>query len=383
MTLDTVLDIPEMATIGDATTRTPQAAPQWPAGTRIISADSHWLEGDIWIESFPAHLKDHAPRMIFKDGGWETRLKDRTLFPPEVAQASCLAFECVEGIADLDARLRDLDTEGVEKELLFPQRLLGLYIWGDLEYREHLSGAYNHYMASVCARAPGRLFFAALPNYWNLAATRDSIQEIKALGASALMVPINPREDAQGNPIRWSNPSMDPFWKEVEASGLPLCFHIGENIPSDPFVGSGAFVLTQMQGFRPTWGTLTFGGIFDRFPQLKVVFVEGGISWVASALHDADMIYGSHQRTIKPMLEHFPSHYWFTNCYATFMTDPVGLCLLDRIGADRVMWSSDYPHVESTFGYTSSTIQKVFDATSLDKAQKILGHTALSLFNME
>jgi predicted TIM-barrel fold metal-dependent hydrolase len=64
------------------------------------------------------------------------------------------------------------------------------------------------------------------------------------------------------------------------------------------------------------------------------------------------------------------------------MTDPVGLEMLHRIGADRVMWSSDYPHQESTFGYTRSAIDAVFKATSIENAQKILGKTALDLFEM-
>jgi predicted TIM-barrel fold metal-dependent hydrolase len=64
------------------------------------------------------------------------------------------------------------------------------------------------------------------------------------------------------------------------------------------------------------------------------------------------------------------------------MTDPVGLRLLDLIGAETALWSSDYPHQESTFGYTRSAIEAVFKATSLENAQKILGKTALDLFRM-
>ena len=116
-------------------------------------------------------------------------------------------------------------------------------------------------------------------------------------------------------------------------SGIPLCFHIGEAIPTAAPGAAGTFVLTQMQGFRHIWGQLTFGGVFDRFPKLKVVFVEGGICWVASMLHDADMIYNSFPTVMNPKLAHPPSWYWFNHCYATFMTDPAGLELLHRIGA--------------------------------------------------
>jgi predicted TIM-barrel fold metal-dependent hydrolase len=65
------------------------------------------------------------------------------------------------------------------------------------------------------------------------------------------------------------------------------------------------------------------------------------------------------------------------------MTDPTGLSLLDRIGPETALWSSDYPHQESTFGYTRSSIQAVFDATTVENAQLILGKTALKLFRME
>jgi predicted TIM-barrel fold metal-dependent hydrolase len=100
-------------------------------------------------------------------------------------------------------------------------------------------------------------------------------------------------------------------------------------------------------------------------------------------LHDADMIYNSFPTMVSPKLAHPPSWYWRQHCYATFMTDPVGLEMLHRIGADRVMWSSDYPHQESTFGYTRSAIEAVFKACPVEDAQKILGKTALQLFRME
>jgi hypothetical protein len=65
------------------------------------------------------------------------------------------------------------------------------------------------------------------------------------------------------------------------------------------------------------------------------------------------------------------------------MTDPTGLSIIDRIGPETAMWSSDYPHQESTFGYTRSTIQAVFDSVpDVETAQKILGKTALDLFDM-
>jgi predicted TIM-barrel fold metal-dependent hydrolase len=379
-----VLEIPEMIGIALSTERTPQSATAaWPAGTRIISADSHMLESDLWVGRFPEHLKHEAPRMEFRDGGYQLTVAGKHMTPPHIAAGLCQAMECTPGLTDMAARLKDLDIEGVEKELIFPQRLFGLYMFGEMKNRAETFGAYNEHISEVCAGSGGRLFPVMVPNYWDPAGARQSVERCKTLGARCLMVPIKPGNDVDGEPILYNSPKLDPLWDAISSSGIVLAFHIGEAIPTAAPGAAGTFVLTQMQGFRHIWAQLTFGGVFDRFPALKIVFVEGGISWVASMLHDADMIYNSFPTVMNPKLEHPPSWYWFHHCYATFMTDPAGLELLHRIGADRVMWSSDYPHQESTFGYSRSAIQAVFDATTIENAQMILGKTALALFNMD
>jgi predicted TIM-barrel fold metal-dependent hydrolase len=381
---DFILEIPEQVGIAVARQRRPQAQTRaWPEGTVIISADSHMLETDCWIDFFPEDLKDQAPRMKFEDGAYQMSIGDKQMTPLIVAQGLCTAMECNPGLTDVPSRLKDLDIEGVEKELIFPQRLFGLFMFGEMKNRAEVFGGYNEHIARECAKAPERLFSVMVPNYWDPAGAKASVERCKELGARCLMVPIKPGNDVDGEPIQYSNPKLDPLWEAIADSGIPLAFHIGEAIPTAAPGAAGTFVLTQMQGFRHIWAQLTFGGIFDRFPKLQVVFVEGGICWVASMLHDADMIYNSFPTAMNPKLAHPPSWYWFNHCYATFMTDPAGLELLHRIGADRVMWSSDYPHQESTFGYTRSAIQAVFDATTVENAQLIVGKTALKLFAME
>jgi predicted TIM-barrel fold metal-dependent hydrolase len=378
-----ILEIPGQVGLPTPTRRSPEAATRaWPEGTVIVSADSHMLEADCWIDRFPPHLKDKAPRMLFKDGGWDLSIEGKSTTPALVAAGLCEAMECYPGLTDLDHRLRDLDVEGVEKELIFPQRLFGLLMFHEIAHRKEVFEAYNAHIGEVCAKSGGRLFPVMVPSYWDPAQAEASVALCKAQGARCLLIPIKPGKDDAGRTIHYNHPGMDPLWAAIEASGLPMAFHIGEAIPSAEAGAVGISVLTQMQGFRHSWGQLVFGGVLDRFPGLKVVFVEGGLAWVASMLHDADMIYNSFPTGMNPQLKHPPSWYWRNNCYATFMTDPVGLSLLDRIGADRVMWSSDYPHQESTFGYTRGAIEAVFRATSVENAQQILGKTALDLFDM-
>jgi predicted TIM-barrel fold metal-dependent hydrolase len=378
-----ILEIPEQVGLPTSTRRKAQAATRaWPEGTVIVSADSHMLETDLWIDRFPADLKDQAPRMRFRDGGWDLSIGGKSMTPPAIAQALCDALECYPGFTDIETRLADLDVEGVEKELIFPQRLFGLMMFGEIANKEHVFGAYNAHIAEMCAKAPDRLYAVMVASYWDPPAAKAWVARCVEMGARCLMVPIRPGKFADGHTIQYNHPRMDPLWEAIQDSGLPLAFHIGEAIPTAEPGAVGVSVLTQMQGFRQNWAQLVFGGIFDRFPGLRVVFVEAGLAWIAGMLHDADMIYNSFPTQVSPKLAHAPSWYWANHCYATFMTDPVGLELLHRIGADRVMWSSDYPHQESTFGYTRSAIEAVFRACSVEDAQKIVGKTALDLFRM-
>ena len=307
-----VLEIPEMVGIALSPQRTAQAATEpWPEGTVIISADSHMLEGDYWVDRFPEHLKDQAPRMAFVDGGWQLTIAGKHMTPPVIAAGLCTSMECTPGLTDVEARLKDLDVEGVEKELIFPQRLFGLYMFGKMMNRAETFGAYNAAIAETCAKGNGRLFPVMVPNYWDMAEAKASVDRCAALGARCLMVPIKPGEDAAGEPIQYSSPSsiraLGRGCRERHSALLPTSAR-----PSPPprRGAAGTFVpATQMQGFRHIWGQLTFGGVFDRFPKLQVVFVEGGISWVASMLHDADMIYNSFPTAMNPKLAHPPSWY--------------------------------------------------------------------------
>ncbi|HEY1706629.1 MAG TPA: amidohydrolase family protein [Rhizomicrobium sp.] len=384
MTDSFVLEIPEMVGIPVAAKRKAQAkAHEWPEGTVIVSADSHMIERDCWHDKFPEHLKDKAPRMEFRDGAYHFTCEGQPMVPVELANILCEAMECNPGLSSVAARLADIDIEGVAKELIFPQRLFGLYIMGQDQLREEIFTVYNEDIAERCAEGNGRLFAVMIPNYWDLTKSRASIARIEELGGRCLMLPNKPGKDVDGKNIHYNDPRMDPFWEAVSEFEIPLCFHIGEAIVQSRHGAAGTSVLAQMQGFRHQWGMLTFGGVFDRFPKLKVVFVEAGICWVASMLHDADMAANSFPSMMEPKLKHPPSWYWRNHCYATFMTDPAGLSLLDRIGPETVMWSSDYPHQESTFGYTRSSIQAVFDSVKdVKTAQKILGKTALELFRM-
>ena len=103
---------------------------------------------------------------------------------------------------------------------------------------------------------------------------------------------------------------------------------------------------------------------------------------VPGALQTASMLYECFTGLLDPQIQRHPREYWANNCYAGFIHDPAGLAMLKTIGADRVMWASDYPHSEGSFGYSRRAIQSVIDAAGSEAAGRIVGGTAIDLYGM-
>src|SRR5262249_10297934 len=117
-------------------------------------------------------------------------------------------------------------------------------------------------------------------------------------------------------------------------------------------------------------------------PEMKVVFTEGGASWAASAIDDADRIYKVYEPDMRPKLAHLPSYYWHRQCYATFMDDPSAIRLADKIGHDNIIWSVDYPHAESVVGDEKRLVQDFFEQLGDEPAKKVVGGNAARVWGI-
>ncbi|MBK5264216.1 MAG: amidohydrolase [Alphaproteobacteria bacterium] len=355
-----------------------------PSKTRLVSSDSHWfLYDDIFYERAPDRLKDRMPRI------WTDETNGYSYIGVGFQKFLTGIFDPIlhsldrAGAHDVNARLQDLDDDGVEMEILFPQWLMYYLHQPDLEAREWIFRIYNEYLAELCEQSNGRLFGVGIPNYWDPLQARASILHIRDLGLRTYILPINPGKDANGVPVVYASDTMAPLWAAAEEVGLPVNFHVGESATN--LEGPGGVGVTVMETFTPfrrSLGQLIFGGILDRHPTLRVVFSEAGINWVPGALQDAELAADGWGKLMQPKIKMRPTEYWAKHCYATFMADEIGLKLIDYIGADRVMWSTDYPHNEGSHGYVGETIRQVVEAVSADEARMILGGTAIELFNL-
>ena len=186
------------------------------------------------------------------------------------------------------------------------------------------------------------------------------------MASRRFLLPLNPGNGDDGIMMDYACSAMRPVWDAIEESGLPVTHHIGETPPKAPCEVNNVAVamMVNIDGFREMFSKYIFGGILDRHPGLRIGWFEGGIAWIPPALQDAEHVLASYQHMLDHPLEHDIQYYWDTHMSASFIVDPLGLKLIEQIGVDKVMWSSDYPHNESSFGYSEKSLAAVVEPSA-------------------
>ena len=178
-----------------------------PAGTEVFSADDHIsLAEDIFYERFPDSMKDRAPRVMNVDGGWVLGVDGKSILVPEFIEV-LTQYDPVSGshTGDVDARLAALDSEGVSRELAFPNSVLALFGWPDREVRELCFRIYNEHIAEVQERSNNRIFGVGLINWWDAEGARRTLAELKSLGLKTFLMPLAPGKDLEKRPIDYAS----------------------------------------------------------------------------------------------------------------------------------------------------------------------------------
>jgi len=348
-----------------------------PAGTRVISVDDHGMEEEhLWENRLKGADKDRAPK-IWRDHENRYHVEVAGL-SYDVPGIDSLDSEGRPGMWDRDARLADMDAEGVEAALIFHAKAMSLIRLEDKEFFSRCMDVYNEWLAEYCSIAPKRLVgIGIVPTIFNPDASRDYLQKIKGLGLKAIEIPSAPKN------VPYNSSKMEPLWSAIEESGIPVMFHIGAYLEYRGKGSTGANLTKNLGPYRPLWALLAFSGILERHPGLKVVFCEGGFGWVPWTLQDADRIYRAYEGSMSPKLAHLPSYYFRRQCYSAVMDDEVGLKLAAEYGlADNVLFSTDYPHAEGVFGNVRQEVKKIFDVFGPEDATKVVGGTAAKLWNL-
>ncbi|PRC47345.1 amidohydrolase, partial [Mycobacterium sp. ITM-2017-0098] len=198
-----------------------------PKDTVIFSADNHIsVADDIFYERFPEELKGAAPRIWYEDGAYMVGMKGKAWTGGDFGRV-LMQYDDLAGAAsnNIEARIRELKEDGIDKELAFPNAVLALFHYPDKSLRERVFRIYNEHIADLQERSNGHFYGVGLINWWDPKGTRSTLEELKSLGLKTFLLPLNPGKDDDGNIYDYGSTDMDAVWDEIEAAGLPVSHH--------------------------------------------------------------------------------------------------------------------------------------------------------------
>jgi predicted TIM-barrel fold metal-dependent hydrolase len=182
------------------------------------------------------------------------------------------------------------------------------------------------------------------------------------------------------------HPDFYPFYAKAEELGVPVCVHVGSGRPAaaaerfdNPF-----FVHATTHAFEQMIGVMCIvgGGILERYPKLKVVFLEAGAGWVPYWMERLDEHYEYMAPAVPLMKKTFSEYMRSEQVYYSFEPDEHTLnFVMDYVGEDRLVFASDYNHGDSKFPHT---VEAVTSRKNLSESQmhKLMGDNAARLYNI-
>jgi predicted TIM-barrel fold metal-dependent hydrolase len=338
------------------------------------SGDSHFLEPeDLWHQILPVRQADRMPRSeriaddeeIIHVDGKSFRRPLPKIFTKRGEDGNTIAelSSRPPGARDVSARLRDLDHEGIWGEVMYASIGLWSNMIEDPTLIREAARAENEWLASeVQGVAPDRLVAAAL---MPLLTVDDAVAETQHAADVGLRIISLPTGSPPGTPD-WNDDYWEPLWAAADEAGMVLGFHIGTDGGDQSTVhrGPGGAVLNYVEttyGGQRVANKLVSGGALDRHPTLKVLISEGGATWVPFLGDRMNEGYRQHGMFVRPKLSALPKEILFRQVYASFQHDESAPAALWAMGYHNVLWGSDYPHIEGTFGHTQETLHTLFD----------------------
>jgi predicted TIM-barrel fold metal-dependent hydrolase len=367
----------------------------------IVDSDGHVCEpADLWERRLPAHLADRGIRMRWNEGtGYDVAyvedrvVTDRGLVGLGNAGESFVDVGRGRHYEDLNPagfdpheRVKVLDAEGIDISVMYPG--MGLKLGGiqDPELAVWSCRVYNDWIAEWCAAAPDRLKGVGALPMQNPAAAAQEARRIRDLGLVGTFV----RPNAY-NGVPFHHPSYTPVWEALEETGLPLGMHItGLSDMPGAARGVGALMapgthhaLIPVIDQMITLSNLTYGGVLERHPSLKVIVLECGGGWIAhwiDRLHEFEESYSWAAASMSLT----PGEYFRRQCWISF--DPgertVG-ALAPLVGADRFIWASDFPHNDAKYPGVVDELREHNDHLPDEQRKGLYGLNACAVYGID
>jgi len=393
----------------------------------MISADCHvdlcWLPPDLFTTNASPELRERmpyvtdgptGPQWVTKKGASLGRVNGmgsagREYIPGRIHRSDRMAStglyddgkKGIRRLTDPDLRVKDQDRDGVQAEVLYG--ILGATSrLNDPEASVEVIRVYNEWLAGFVESKPGRFVgLAAIPNNPLDAA----IAEVERVAKRGACRGVDIANSSDLKPL-W-DPYWEPLWDVINATGLPLHFHtVGGYLPdhirkiifvgSDPTranlpdapnvpmrVARAAFA-TNITHFQINMAniltSMIFSGVLEKYPRIRLVLGESGIGWIPYVLWRMDAEWEDQFKDLSLTMP--PSEYWKRQCWATYQTDPIGVKLIDELGADTIMWGSDFPHPDGIWPDSQEYVQKELGHLPAATRRKVVCENAGKLYGL-
>ena len=279
---------------------------------------------------------------------------------------------------DIPTRLSDMDKEGIDVAVLFPTSSFAVNGFMERDYAVAYARAYNDYVADVCKQSPRLKAVALVALQDPEAAVAEANRAVTKLGLSSIAVATQGMKEHLGSKSFW------PLYEEMQRLNVPLSVHNRREGPAgDKRFDSFIFMHTigrPVETFIQFAG-LMYAGIPEKFPKLRVSFLECGVGWAPYWIERMDEEWEKRGKVETPLCKHKPSEYisqgnWFFAFEPEEETLPYAI---ERIGDDKILFASDYPHWDGMFPNVTKTIRGRKDINEQAK-NRLLGENAKRLY---
>jgi predicted TIM-barrel fold metal-dependent hydrolase len=355
---------------------------------RLISADSHVnMDHDRVKEHLAAghHAAYDAAVVAFQTEMLATMGAGRAN-ADSMKQNPHAAFSRP-GYGNAAARLLDMDADGVETEVVYSEvsGFRYLYLLEDRRSALAATQAFNDAMLDWGSVDPKRLVVSCQVPIHDVELAVGEVERVAEAGCKSLQLPVFPAE--LGAPDYYDE-TYEPLFAAIQASGLPICCHIGLNralddlARRDPTPQKGVMVPMTALSTAEAFGMWILGGVFERFPDLNVVYVEPGLGWVVWYLEVIDDLVARQGYTFD-RISRRPSDYFHDNVHLTFIEEHTALeKLRDILGVENLLWSTDYPHPVTSWPDSRALIERQFAGVPADERELMLSGNATRVWNL-
>ena len=360
------------------------------AGERIISADSHVaIQNEAVLERLPAKYHE-----AYQKAQVEFALDLAKRIKPEESDSGVpIAQEKRPwqaagraGEHDPIERLKDMDTDGVEAEVLYSD-VMGGVAFNNIPDGGRLAAfrAFNDAALEFAATDPKRLLVVYLIPIVEVDEAVAEVERLAREGARAIMLP--PYPTALGLPPYFDR-CYDRLWAAIQTAGIPISQHVGANdalwsiLAYDTTPARGIFQSLPPIFMAEVMANWIVGGVFERFPKLRVVLVESGLGWIPYYIERLDTMRRRHGWSEYEMPPEPASYYWHRNMMATFEEDTIGIELRHHLGVDNLMFATDYPHPDCTWPDSQNVLETHFADVPKEEARSIIGGNAARVYGL-